>query len=399
MKIVDQAIVTSLPGRGQAPDGITVLGAQYPSVVSLFAPLRDRVDLSLVHVNDWHNAWRGRNRIDSFAPPAEVDWQEWRFPPGWANRFAPWFMPMVAKRIQQTWRQRGWRHPRLVVTFPYFLPAARDIGLEFTLYRALDNYQAYWPQRAATVARQEEELIRGTEATAVTSSSLAEWFKERVPGCSEKIHYIPNGISPLMVRSAEAALQGPAPLQGLVAERFGGRTGLIVGHYSTISPRYGAELLLAAAERLPEFRFVLMGQTVPGPPDYMQTLARLAQMPNVLMTGHLKEPHSRDVLWQCDLMIIPIPMDDLGIYGCPNRLWTFMATGRPIVSTPMPEVAKFGNLVYLGDGVEEIVAALRAAAQERDHARILARIEIAKKHVWPVLADKMWSVMLMGPTA
>jgi teichuronic acid biosynthesis glycosyltransferase TuaH len=396
MSVVEQQIYTSTaPQAAQAPDGITVLGVQFASIASLFGPLHDRADLSLIHVNDWLNVWRGRNRVDRFGPPAGVDWQEWRFPPGWANRFAPWFMPNVARRILRTWRQRGWRNPRLVITFPYFLPVARKIGLHRTLYYAVDNYQAFWPDRAAIVAAQEDELIRGAAAIVATSSLLADWFKTRVPASSDKIHYIPNGISPPMLRPREAALEGPARLQPRFAERFGDRTGPIVGHYSTIAPKYGVELLIATAERLPDFRFILMGQVVPGPPDHTEAIAHLSSLPNVVMTGHLKEPGSRNVLWQCDIMIITVPMDELCIYTCPNRLWTFMATGRPIVSTPIPEVTKFGDLVYIGDSADDFVGALRAAAREHDRDRMIARIEIAKTHIWPVLADQMWSVLTL----
>jgi glycosyltransferase involved in cell wall biosynthesis len=397
MSVVEQhAYAAAAPEAAPTPDGITVLGVQFASIASLFGPLQDRAELSLIHVNDWLNVWRGRIHPAAairIEPPADVDWQDWSFPPGWASRFAPWIMPVLARRIRRNWRQRGWRNPRLVITFPYFLPVAREIGLERTLYYAVDNYQAFWPDRATTVARQEDELIRGAAASVATSSLLADWFKTRVPSCSDKVHYIPNGISPLMLRPREAALEGPAPLQPRYAARFGDRTGPVVGHYATIEPQYGIDLLVAAAERLPDFRFLIMGQVLPGPRRFADLVNKLSQLPNVLMTGRLQVPHSRDVLAQCDLMILPVPLNAQSRYSCPNRLWTFMATGRPIVSTPIPEVTKFGDLIYSGESIDEIVSALRAAAKERDRDRALARIEIAGAHTWPVLADQMWSVL------
>jgi glycosyltransferase involved in cell wall biosynthesis len=385
-----------VPRHAQGPDGITVLGVQFASIASLFAPLQERAGLSLVHVNDWLNVWRGRWRADRtihVEPPADVDWQDWRLPPGWTNRFARWVMPILVKRIRQTWQRQGWRNPRLVVTFPYLLPIAQEVGLERTIYYAVDNYQSFWPDRADALAAQEDDLIRRAAATVAAGALLTDWFKERVPQSRHKIHQIPNGVSPAMVRPPAAAVLGAAPLQQRFAEHFAGRTGPIVGHYATIEPQYGIDLLLAAAERLPDFRFLVMGQVLPGPPLYSQALAKLAKLPNVLMAGRLQEPHSRELLWQCDLMVIPVPLTAQSRYSCPNRLWTFMATGRPIVSTPIPEVAKFGDLVYLGESVDDFVGALRVAEKERDQARTAARIEIARRHTWPALADKMWSVL------
>ena len=375
------------------PDGVTVLGVQYQSIVSLFSPLRDRVELSLIHFNDWWNVWRGRKRADAVGAPPELGWEDWHLPPGWTSRFSPWTMPMIARRVRRTWRRRGWINPKLVLTVPYLLPVARKLGLQRTIYRVVDNYQAYWPDRAKTIARQEEELVRETCATVVTSRLLAEWFTERIPSCAHKIHYVPNGISPSMLREPRAALAGPRPLQRQFPQQFMAKTGPVVGHYATIAPRYGGELLLALAERLPDFRFILMGQVVSGASAYTETMKALAEKPNVVMTGYLKEPDSREVLWQCDIMIIPIPMDDLGRFGCPNRLWTFMASGRPIVSTSMPEVTQFGDLVYIADDPEAMASALVAAAAERDARRIEARVEIAGQHVWPKLADRMWSII------
>jgi len=384
------------PSRGEEIDGITVLGVQFPSVVSLFMPLRERADLALVHVNDWLNLYRAH--FDSASgvsvePPPDTDWREWSFPPGWANRFAPWMMPILAKRVLGIWRSKGWRNPRLVVTFPYFLPVAREIGMERTLYRPVDNYQAFWRDRSSKVAEQEDQLVREAAATVATASLLADWLRERVPASSDKIHYVPNGIHPEMVRSGEAALRGPLPLEGYFAERLGDHTGPVVGNYGTIAPRYGIEMLAAVTRQLPKFRFVLMGPILSGPADYAQTLANMLRLPNVITTGRLKEPQSREILWQCDVMLLPTPLDELGRYGSPNRLWTYMGTGRPIVSNPLHEVIKFGDLVYPAVDAEQAVAALRQAAQECDPSRVVKRIEIAKQHTWPVLAERVWSIL------
>ena len=73
----------------------------------MFAPLAERTDLMLVHVNDWLNELRYRFRQDAFVPVeplAGVDWREWRFPPGWAHRFSPWIMPGLAARLRRAWR-------------------------------------------------------------------------------------------------------------------------------------------------------------------------------------------------------------------------------------------------------------------------------------------------------
>jgi len=385
---------------GSPPDGITVLGVQFASIKSLFAPLADRTGLIFVHVNDWLNELRYRFRPGAFVPvqplPA-VDWWEWRLPPGWTNRLAPWVMPRLAARIERAWRELGWKNPRLVVTFPYFLPLARALGPERAIYYAVDNYQAYWPDRSAKLCAQEDKLIETTRATVAASSELAAWFCQRVPSAMAKIHYLPNGVHPAMVASCEAIKFFPSKLENDLALRFGQAKGPVIGYYGTIAPGYGIEFLAAVVKRLTEFRFLLMGQVLAiDESPFREAVAYLKQCSNVIFTDHLQEPDSVRFLRQCDAMIIPLPLTEQIRYSCPNRLWTYMATGRPIVSTPIPEVAKLGELVYVGVDVDEFADLLRRASLEKNPRRAARRVEIAQERTWPVLAERMWSILSEG---
>ncbi len=365
------------------PDGITVLGVQFASIRSLFAPLIDRADLTFVHVNDWLNDLRYCFRPGAFVNVerlAGVDWREWRFPPGWTNRLAPWVMPRLANRIERAWREQGRKNPRLVVTFPYFLPLVRALGPERVIYYAVDNYQAYWPDRAAALCKQENELITDAAATIAASSALAEWFRARVPAAADRIHYLPNGVRPDMICALEVG----------VAERSVSASPPVVGYYGNIGSGSGIELLKTIIARLQDFRFLLIGQVLS-----QDVVAQLSKFPNVIMTGHVEEPDSLRFLCQCNVMIIPMPLDDHGRYASPNRLWTYMATGRPIVSTPIPEVIKFSELVLVAADADEFVGALRRAADENDLRRTVKRLEIAKQHTWPVLSQRLWSIIGM----
>ena len=171
-------------------------------------------------------------------------------------------------------------------------------------------------------------------------------------------------------------------------QSLGHANGPVVGYYGNIGLGSGIELLAAIVARMPDFRFLLMGQVLSE-----EAVGCLGKCPNVVMTGHVQEPDSLRFLGQCDIMIMPMPLDAHGRFASPNRLWTYMATGRPIVSTPIPEVIKFGELVYAAATVDEFVEALLRAAHENDARRVTKRIEIAKEHTWPVLAQSMWSIL------
>ena len=379
-----------------APDGITILGVQFESIKALFEPLIGLVDVNFIHVNDWLNELRFRYRSNAFvqvAPLTDADWLEWRLPPGWTNRLAPWVMPMLARRIQRIWRDRGWDSPRLVVTFPYYVPLAREVPKERLIYYAVDNYQAYWPDRSTKLLAQEDKLIDAACATVAASSELATWFRTRVPTAAAKIHYVPNGVRPDMVAPFEDIKSGPLTLTDDLARRFGGASGPVVGCYGHIGPGYGIEFLAAVVKRLPNFRFLLVGQVLLSDHEpFREAVAYLKQCTNVVFTGPLQEPNSLNFLRQCDAMIIPLPLTAQIRYSCPNRLWTYLATARPIVSTPIPEVTRLGELVYIAADVETFVDMLHRAVGEHDPQRVTKRFDIAKDHTWPVLAKQIWSI-------
>jgi glycosyltransferase involved in cell wall biosynthesis len=271
---------------------------------------------------------------------------------------------------------------------------ARALRPERTVYYAVDNYQAYWPDRAAALCEQENELIEAAGASVAASSALADWFCERVPAAAAKIHYLPNGVHAEMVAPAEEVERGPLALNRDLAQRFGGANGPVIGHYGHVAR--DIDFLTEIISQLPEFRFLLMGQVLSGE-RYDKGIAHLRKCSNVVMTGHLREPDSLRFLRQCDVMLIPERLDKQTHYSCPLRLWPFMATGRPIVSTPIPEVTRFGALVYLAATVDEFVDAVRGATQESDAGVVAERIAIAKAHTWPVLAQRMWSILSSMP--
>jgi hypothetical protein len=57
----------------------------------------------------------------------------------------------------------------------------------------------------------------------------------------------------------------------------------------------------------------------------------------------------------------------------PVKLYEYFASGKPVVSTPLPEVLAFGDLVYVGAGLDGMTGALRAALAEQARSDLAAR--------------------------
>ena len=73
--------------------------------------------------------------------------------------------------------------------------------------------------------------------------------------------------------------------------------------------------------------------------------------------------------------------DEERLHGVPLKMFEYFAFGIPVVSTPLIHLWEYGDFVYLGDGPEDLAAAVRSALSEPiDSPKRAARVEIARRH-------------------
>jgi len=68
----------------------------------------------------------------------------------------------------------------------------------------------------------------------------------------------------------------------------------------------------------------------------------------------------------------------------PVKLYEYFALGKPVVSTPIPEVKRFKNLIYFYNNAIELENSIRKALDENNPQKSVARIKIAHQNTWSV---------------
>jgi hypothetical protein len=99
---------------------------------------------------------------------------------------------------------------------------------------------------------------------------------------------------------------------------------------------------------------------------------------------------------------MPYQRDDYTKYIYPLKLHEYLASGRPVVGTPIASLEPFRETVRLPDGVDQWSLALRESlsqAANTGEARS-ARQLVAKQHDWDFLVQQIAEVMVqrLGPT-
>jgi len=81
--------------------------------------------------------------------------------------------------------------------------------------------------------------------------------------------------------------------------------------------------------------------------------------------------------------------------GDPTKLYEYLATGLPIVSSPHPRCIEFKDYIYLANDAEEFSRMLAQSLNE-DGALKVSRKEIAMQHTWMIRAKELRSWLKDG---
>ena len=169
--------------------------------------------------------------------------------------------------------------------------------------------------------------------------------------------------------------------------REGGAVGPVVGYAGHLYPWKGLDVLLAALERLPAVRALIVGGLAGEPDlDRIRALADRVAPGRVTLTGHVEPPRVAGLLRQADVLVLPnTPGRVSAAYTSPLKLFEYMASGRPIVASDLPALREIlrpeanavlveaGSAEALAAGVSRVLGdaalASRLAAQAREDVR------------------------------
>ncbi len=163
-------------------------------------------------------------------------------------------------------------------------------------------------------------------------------------------------------------------------------------YIGVIDERLDYELIGKMAHAHPGIQFLMCGPVVKVDP------AHLPQAPNLHYPGQQQYADLPRILKGADVCLMPFAMNEATKFISPTKTLEYMATHRPIVSTPVADVVRFySDIVYLADDHEgfitQIGAALQESAEDRDRKR-KREDKILAEQAWDAIADNMETLML-----
>jgi len=255
------------------------------------------------------------------------------------NAVNQWILSRLVRRAVSA---LGWTRPILWFYEPEQYRQIGRYGERLVVYDCADRHDAFVRlQRPSLVRWMEQRLCDRADLILTVSAALTDAIGPR------RCHLVPNGTDFAFFRATLAPNLATADDLAAIAPP-------IVGYVGTIDSRVDIELLEAAARGIPEATFVFVG---PAHAD----VGRLRALPNVRLLGRRPYELLPRYLKGFDACVLPFRLTPLTIAGCPIKLYDYLAAGKTVVATDIPEARRFRRGVLVAKTRDEFIHFLRQA--------------------------------------
>jgi UDP-galactopyranose mutase len=267
--------------------------------------------------------------------------------------------------------------------FWYYTPLALHFTRSFApcavVYDCMDEL-ANFRHAPRELRAMEAELMRRADLVFTGGPSLYEARRDRHPS----VHLFPSSVDTAHFACAATGAVAPHPRTAeLPAPRL--------GFYGVIDERLDLALLDGLAAARPEWQIVMVG------PVAKIDQADLPRHPNLHYFGRADYKELPAHLAGWGVAVMPFALNEATRFISPTKTLEYMAAARPIVSTPIRDVAQsYGQIIAIADDVPSFVAACEQALTEdeiRRRRRLVAYSRVLQRTSWDQTVASMQSLL------
>ncbi len=353
----------------------------HQEIASRFAAAGNRVHFvenTGVRTVGWRDATRVLRRLARSLGP--VGASDTRTPPG-LHIVSPLLLPFPRSRIAALFNQRallprlaarlralGARDPILFT----FLPTPNALRL-IELLRTPRSVVVYYciadfnelSDLGALLVESEERLVRSADLVFVQATAFAKRFAP----LNSRIHEFQFGVN------LDVFDRGRA---GEVAREIATLPRPVLGYSGGLHRHVDLGLLATVAERFPEGTVVLVG-------PLQEHAEALRAHGNVVFLGQRPISELPRLVAGFDVGLVPYLHSTYTKTVFPTKLFEYLAMGRPVVSTELPEVRKLGLPAYavrVASDTESFVEAIQAFVASDVQSDAERRVALAHERDW-----------------
>lgn len=248
---------------------------------------------------------------------------------------------LVARALRRVCQKYGLHEPVFVTSIPTNADFI-DLGFGLKVYYCVDEF-GEWPGLPHNVVKaMETQLLHKADLVLATSEAL----QESRSGHNRNVRFFPHGVDLEHFRLSPSRL--PLAASDTVT----------VGLFGLIDERIDVRVLEHLLNTDPNLRLRIIGRVVVKHPVFFHP--RVERIPQI---SYQKLP---EYLNPIDIFILPYYENALTRNINPLKLREYLATGRPVVASPLPEVQKLKSVFLAKDPREflEIIQKLKVGQQK-----------------------------------
>jgi len=277
----------------------------------------------------------------------------------------------TAYAVAKTAAKLGFNAPILWLYHPYAINPNGQFNEKLVCYDCNDDVAFFYTQRFGykrkRLSMMEEKLTKKADVIFTTSKNLFDLRHSQNP----HTYYLPSGIDFDTFHKALSPSLGippdindvPKPIMGFI----GGMS----------NSKMNWEWIQNASHQKPNWSFVFIGPCVEKPPNY------ITRQENIFFLGTRELESLPKYVKAFDVCLIPYQGENFLKHCFPTKVFEYLAAGKPVVSSYIPALEEFKDVVRLSRNIKEFISNIEIGIREGKGEWFIRRcVQTSKGKTW-----------------
>jgi glycosyltransferase involved in cell wall biosynthesis len=267
--------------------------------------------------------------------------------------------------------------PYLFVFSQNWLCMVRNFQRKKLIYYCVDEHSGFNGIDSQRFIQNDKEMAQLADVVICSSRKLEEQKME----INSNTYYIPHGVNYKLFSRAvyDDTLTLPSDVANIPSPIF--------GFYGHVSHEWVDGVLLKfVASARPEWTIMLIGKNSMNPDEF-------SEYKNIHLIGERDYEDLPAYSKSFSVAIIPFVKSLLTDNCNPLKLYEYLSAGLPVVSTDIPEVRQYENLVHIANSYENFLHLCDVSLDEGDAAMKVMRSNAMSHSSWDERVNQIYHIL------
>jgi len=267
----------------------------------------------------------------------------------------------VKRTVWKRMNESGLKRPILATTVPNACDYIGRFGEQGVIYYCVDDFSEWPGMDRRLVKKMENELVSKSDLFIATSAKLLR--KLELTG--KPAFLLTHGVD--LEFFTREALQEHELLKNIPKPR--------IGYFGLFDERSDQKVIADLAGRMRDLSFVITG-------DVETDISKLEKYSNVHFTGKIKYSELPELVKGFDILFLPYVLNELTEAISPLKLKEYLATGKPVIASPISEVLKFKEFVSITESISDWELAIKSCLNGQVEKGSVSVADLLKSESW-----------------